>query len=602
MAMLAGYSASVCIHSSLTNSEMEDDAAAFYADNYQRMYEVTRDFLHYFYAGNEQGTSDAMFWKARKTLNLGENVGASQAFCFLVNTIPANPARAQEADHMYLQFMDKMDHPTEQAEAELGEKVEAMNTDQVLEDGSLSDDAVPQPNGALESSWQIDGETHTLRPIRGIAYDQERPVLSSTSAGCSGATSTPSTTTRQPPRAHGRADHLGCPPCGTGRSQRAERGRPPGRGATRAGPPRSRPTGPGPRRGLTAARRPGAQPRHEVPPLAAREPRHPWVSAVAGNIAAVVFVVATLLGFVRGYESAVARDVDRMGFDLLVTARGCPYEAATLMLRGGVGLRYMPDGVVSRLDADPAVAATYPTLIHPLRDPDSPSGMALVKGVTPGFRDARRLELSDGNWLGESPGVVLGLRPWNPHSAVQAIPCFSQGRRPPSQAPARTGSQLDGTVLMDLGEAQERFSPWDDSPASACRRIRAIDRTSTHFASGMTRGRTPGHRARYRHGRAPSRHGGPARGRQPAHGCARHPGCRIARQHDAVSRPLRSAPPRRLRRGSRPHGSARPCWSRPSCSSGSARCSASRPPSQPGIPPVHCCLATCRTHRDCWSS
>ena len=138
--------------------------------------------------------------------------------------------------------------------------------------------------------------------------------------------------------------------------------------------------------------------------------QHPWVSAVAvGSIAAVVFVVATLLGFVRGYESAVARDVDRMGFDLLVTARGCPYEAATLMLRGGVGLRYMPDGVVSRLDADPAVAATYPTLIHPLRDPDSPSGMALIKGVTPGFRNARRLELSDGVWLGESPGVVLGF-------------------------------------------------------------------------------------------------------------------------------------------------------------------------------------------------
>ena len=183
MAMLAGYSASVCIHSSLTNSEMEDDAAAFYADNYQRMYEVTRDFLHYFYAGNEQGTSDAMFWKARKTLNLGENVGASQAFCFLVNTIPAkaHPALKKQI-HMYLQFMDKMDHPTEQLEAELGEKVEAMNTDQVLEDGSLSDDAVPQPNGALESSWQIDGETHTLRPIRGIAYDQERPVFSSTSS------------------------------------------------------------------------------------------------------------------------------------------------------------------------------------------------------------------------------------------------------------------------------------------------------------------------------------------------------------------------------------------------------------------------------------
>jgi len=183
MAMLAGYSASVCIHSSLTDPEMEADAADFYADNYQRMYEVTRDFLHYFYAGNEQGSSDAMFWKARKTLNLGENVGASQAFCFLVNTIPANPHPALKKQiHMYLQFMDKMDHDTDALQSELGDRVESMHTEQVLEDSSLPDDAVPQPNGALESSWQIDGETHTLRPIRGIAYDQERPVFSSTSS------------------------------------------------------------------------------------------------------------------------------------------------------------------------------------------------------------------------------------------------------------------------------------------------------------------------------------------------------------------------------------------------------------------------------------
>jgi hypothetical protein len=41
---------------------------------------------------------------------------------------------------------------------------------------------VPRPNGALETSWQIDGESHTLQAIRGIVYDQERPVFSSTSS------------------------------------------------------------------------------------------------------------------------------------------------------------------------------------------------------------------------------------------------------------------------------------------------------------------------------------------------------------------------------------------------------------------------------------
>jgi putative ABC transport system permease protein len=189
--------------------------------------------------------------------------------------------------------------------------------------------------------------------------------------------------------------------------------------------------------------------------------QHPWVSATAvASLAAVVFVVATLAGFVRGYEAAVARDVDRMGFDLLVTARGCPYEAATLMLRGGVGLRYMPDGVVARLDADPAVAATYPTLIHPVRDPDSPAGMALVKGVTPGFRQARRLELVDGAWLGEAEGVVLGFEAAELAQRRAGDTLVLPGLDTPlvvAGVLARTGSQLDGTVLMELAEAQSRF-------------------------------------------------------------------------------------------------------------------------------------------------
>ena len=47
---------------------------------------------------------------------------------------------------------------------------------------TLALDAIPEPNGALETSWAIDGESHRLRPIRGVAYDSERPIFSSTSS------------------------------------------------------------------------------------------------------------------------------------------------------------------------------------------------------------------------------------------------------------------------------------------------------------------------------------------------------------------------------------------------------------------------------------
>ena len=132
------------------------------------MWDVTRDFLHYFYAGNATAYPEDMFWKARSTLQLGDNVGARQAFCFLVNTIPGNPHPAlRKQIHMFSQFMDNMEHP-----------VEAFNQDQQLQElaqdsvdhyaelaeASLED--IPLVNGEVQSSYQIDGETQTLKPIR----------------------------------------------------------------------------------------------------------------------------------------------------------------------------------------------------------------------------------------------------------------------------------------------------------------------------------------------------------------------------------------------------------------------------------------------------
>ena len=180
MAMLAGYSASVCIHTSITRPDHEAAATEFFVSNYRRMYEVTRDFLHYFYAGNSQGRSEDMFWKARKVLNLGENVGASQAFCFLVNTLPANPHPAlRKQIHMYMQFMDQVEHPVDAM------KEQVAGTQRIAKErftDELAPDVIPLLNGKLAESWVIDGGRHTLEPVRGLAYDEDRPVFSSTSS------------------------------------------------------------------------------------------------------------------------------------------------------------------------------------------------------------------------------------------------------------------------------------------------------------------------------------------------------------------------------------------------------------------------------------
>lgn len=87
------------------------------------------------------------------------------------------------------------------------------------------------------------------------------------------------------------------------------------------------------------------------------------------GIALSSWVLVTLLGFNQGYKNALNRDIEGMGFQIVLTAKGCPYEAATLMLKGGTGLRYMPESLYPEIQNAPEVAQTTPMIMHAEFDP-----------------------------------------------------------------------------------------------------------------------------------------------------------------------------------------------------------------------------------------
>ena len=86
------------------------------------------------------------------------------------------------------------------------------------------------------------------------------------------------------------------------------------------------------------------------------------------------WVLVSLLGFNRGYESALNRDIDNMGYQIMVMAKGCPYEAATMMLQGGAGLRYIEQDVVKSIETKPEVDAVTPILMQAFFDPNKGDG------------------------------------------------------------------------------------------------------------------------------------------------------------------------------------------------------------------------------------
>ena len=70
------------------------------------------------------------------------------------------------------------------------------------------------------------------------------------------------------------------------------------------------------------------------------------------------------------------KSIDLLGFQVMIMAKGCPYEAATMMLKGGTGLLYLPSDIYERVKDDPEIASITPIFV----------GVAQKEGS--GIRDA----------------------------------------------------------------------------------------------------------------------------------------------------------------------------------------------------------------------
>ncbi len=192
LAMLAGYSSSVCMHSILEDPSMEESAIGFYDTNYKRMYSVTRDCLLYFYSCNDIGKED-IFWESRRLMHFGDNLGAKQAFSFLVNTVGGNPHPAVIRQiHMFSQFMAHINHPVDKLADEcVDQQHDNGSRDGLVSFSSLTQDTVPRINGCLEESCIIDEDSHKLRRVHGVHFDMEKPIFSSTVSWLLGRNFTP---------------------------------------------------------------------------------------------------------------------------------------------------------------------------------------------------------------------------------------------------------------------------------------------------------------------------------------------------------------------------------------------------------------------------
>ena len=206
---------------------------------------------------------------------------------------------------------------------------------------------------------------------------------------------------------------------------------------------------------------------------------------VAG-VGLAVAVAVSLGGFVLGYRGAIDKSIEMLGFQVMIMAKGCPYEAATLMLKGGTGLLYLPSDTYKKVKDDPDIEAITPIFVgiaqkeaSSIQDEGSAKTFTVIDGIDvtsfvsmkPWLKFKGGAGYSGGKWFEQaSPkDVVLGyeLAEYEQRKVGDAFYATITPFGKPDAVRhefkvvgilERTGTQDDGTVFMSIDAARAAFN------------------------------------------------------------------------------------------------------------------------------------------------
>jgi putative ABC transport system permease protein len=205
---------------------------------------------------------------------------------------------------------------------------------------------------------------------------------------------------------------------------------------------------------------------------------------VAG-VALAVTVAVSLGGFMLGYSSAIDKSIDMLGFQVMIMAKGCPYEAATMMLKGGTGLLYLPSDTYDKVRNDPEIETITPIFVglaqkqgSSIRD-NAGSSFSVINGIDvasyrvmkPWVVFKKGPGYDNGRWFDQKSvdEVVIGFEAAE-YEQRKVGDTFYASITPAGQPEAilhefkvvgvldRTGTQDDGAVFMPIDAARQYFN------------------------------------------------------------------------------------------------------------------------------------------------
>lgn len=185
------------------------------------------------------------------------------------------------------------------------------------------------------------------------------------------------------------------------------------------------------------------------------------------GVAIAVSVLFSLLALNSGYEKELNREVKSLGVHILAVPKGCPYEAASLIMHGGVIPKYLSDLDLKNVSRIDGVELAAPMLLHQFLVKDEKTGesaphivygikMAEMRELKPWwtvqgrfFDDNETNVMLVGRDLADKENLSVGqMLPFGPNKKNFTIVGILD----------RTGDQDDQFHFLPLQEAQRVFS------------------------------------------------------------------------------------------------------------------------------------------------
>ncbi len=202
------------------------------------------------------------------------------------------------------------------------------------------------------------------------------------------------------------------------------------------------------------------------------------------GISLSAWVLISLLGFNQGYEHSLNKDIDNMGFELMIMAKGCPYEAATMMLKGGTGMRCIKESVINDVTSQPEVDKTFPMLMTAVFDPNKgeSGGIAPYFGVeAKSFSELKpSLKFKQGKWFTrpDTYEVVMGYEAAEFEQREVGESILMPEKDIEFKVVGileRTGTQDDGTIFVPIKTLQKVFARPDEVTTVGIKLKKGVD-------------------------------------------------------------------------------------------------------------------------------